>query len=319
MTNNSKRFAMIGAAGYIAPRHMRAIKDLGHELVCAYDPNDSVGIIDSISPESEFFTDFERFYEFALNLQSDDKTKLDYMGICSPNYLHRSHIVTSLHLGCDVICEKPLVPSVEDWHTLKKAEKNTGKKVWNILQLRHHPEIVALKEEVAADISNKIYEIDLTYITSRGKWYLESWKGDQRRSYGVAANIGVHFFDMLHYIFGDLAEYELHYNDDQRCSGYLSYNRARVKWFLSVDSNDLPDDTPEGQKTYRSISYDNKRIEFSRGFTDLHTVSYDNIIIGDGFGLDDAHHSVDLVEKLRKVKCGSADKSRIHSFVQKYL
>lgn len=318
MANDKKRFGLIGAAGYIAPRHMRAIKDLGHELVCAYDTNDSVGIIDSISPQSEFFIDFERFYEYALELQKDKATALDYIGICSPNNLHRAHIVTALNLGVDVICEKPLVPTVADWNVLKAAEKHTGHKVYNILQLRHHDSIINLKEEVAQGDPDKVYDIDLTYITSRGKWYLESWKGDNRRSYGVAANIGIHFFDMLHYIFGELQGYTMHHTDDMRASGYLHYKQARVKWFLSVDKDDLPTNTPEGQTTYRSISYGDNEIEFSGGFTDLHTVSYENIINGNGFGLDDAHHSVELIEKLRSAPMKTDDDNK-HPFVEKYI
>ena len=298
MANNPKRFGLIGAAGYIAPRHMRAMKDLGHELVVAYDVNDSVGIIDSISPQSEFFCDYERFYEHCLMLQSSDETKLDYIVICSPNHLHRSHIVTALNLGCDVICEKPLVPTVDDIEFLRKAEQTTGQKIYTILQLRHHDAIIALKEKVETENCADKYDIDLTYITSRGKWYYESWKGDANKSYGVAANIGIHFFDMLNFVFGDLEKNTLHYMDASRASGYLEFEKARVKWFLSIDGNDLPDDVKGKQPTYRTISYDGQEIEFSQGFTDLHTVSYQNIIDGNGFGLDHALPSIRMVGDL---------------------
>jgi len=298
MVNQSKKFGLIGAAGYIAPRHMRAIKDLGHELSIAYDTNDSVGIIDSISPQSEFYIEFERFYEHCLELQSSPDTKLDYMGICSPNYLHRAHIITALHLGCDVICEKPLVPTMEDIKILKQVEKTTGKKIYTILQLRHHQAIIDLKKEVEQSNSDKKYDVDLTYITSRGKWYHESWKGDLNKSYGVAANIGIHFFDMLNFIFGDLVTNDLHYTDASRAAGYLEFEKARVKWFLSIDANDLPEEVQGKQSTFRSISYDGKEIEFSQGFTDLHTVSYENVVNGQGFGLEQAENAIQMVYDL---------------------
>lgn len=308
------KFGLIGAAGYIAPRHMKAIKELGHELVVAYDVNDSVGIIDSISPQSEFFTDFERFYEFCLDSQ------LDYIGICSPNYLHRSHIITSLHLGCDVICEKPLVPTVKDIEVLQKAEKKTGKKIWNILQLRHHDAIISLQDKINNENRDDKYDVDLTYITSRGKWYHESWKGHINKSYGVAANIGIHFFDMLSLIFGSLEENVLHYQDEYRAAGYLEFEKARVKWFLSINADDLPDSVKGKQTTYRSISYDGTEIEFSQGFTDLHTLSYDNIINGNGFGIEEAKNAVAMVENLNNQKnLNPGDESELHPLVEKFL
>ncbi len=296
-----KKFSIIGAAGYIAPRHMKAIKELGHELTCAYDINDSVGIIDSISPQSEFFTEFERYEHYAHNLNRSSDTALDYVAICSPNYLHLSHIAASLRLGCDVICEKPLVPTLEDLDELTLLEKETGKRVYNILQLRHHQSILALKEKVRNQSIDDKYEVDLTYVTSRGKWYQESWKGDPRKSYGVAMNIGIHFFDMLHFIFGDLEKSVLHYRDDHKASGYLEYENARVKWFLSIDANDLPDSVRGKQPTYRSITVNGDEIEFSGGFMDLHTVSYDEIIKGKGYGIEDARHCIETVASLNKM------------------
>ena len=238
--NAMKYFALIGAAGYIAPRHMKAIKETGNHLAMAYDVNDSVGIIDSISPESEFFTEFERFLESAWQRKRDPYTALDYVSVCSPNHLHHAHIAAGLRLGCNVICEKPLVPTPALLDELEKVEQETGRRVFNILQLRHHPAILELRERVAAMPRDDKYDVELTYITSRGKWYHESWKGDPRKSFGVATNIGVHFFDMLHYVFGDLERNVVHYLDEQRAAGFLEYRKARVRWFLSIDSNDLP-------------------------------------------------------------------------------
>ena len=242
-----KNFALIGAAGYIAPRHMRAIKDTGNHLAVAYDVNDSVGIIDSISPQSEFFTEFERFQEHAQQLRRNPATALDYVAICSPNYLHHPHITAGLRLGADVICEKPLVPTPELLDELELVERETGKRVFNILQLRHHEAILKLRDKVATAPTDTKFDVELTYITSRGKWYMESWKGDPRKSFGVATNIGVHFYDMLHFIFGKLQRNVVHYSAESKAAGYLEYERARVRWFLSIDANDLPDDV-KGKK-----------------------------------------------------------------------
>lgn len=301
MSPRKKNFALIGAAGYIAPRHMHAIKDTGHNLVSAYDINDSVGIIDSISPQSEFFTDFERFYEHAWDLKRSPETALDYISVCSPNHLHRAHIAAGLRLGCDVICEKPLVPTIEDLDALARIEAETGKKVYNILQLRHHPAILDLKAEVEAHKGNEKHEVDLTYITSRGKWYHESWKGDLRKSSGIAMNIGIHFFDMLHFVFGKLEKSVLRHSDNVQATGYLQYERARVSWFLSIDANDLPGHVKGQQPTFRSITCDGKEIEFSKGFTDLHTASYQEILAGRGYGIEDARHCIETASTLGQV------------------
>ena len=254
-----KRFALIGAAGYIAPRHMRAIKELGHELVVAYDVNDSVGILDSISPRSEFFTEFERFEDHAHRIQSSGDP-IDYVAVCSPNYLHEAHISAGLRLGCDVICEKPLVPTVCALERLAELEKQHGRRIFNILQLRHHPAIIRLKDQVAARTTSEKSEVELTYVTSRGKWYLESWKGDPRKSMGLATNIGVHFFDMLAFVFGDLTHSELHFASDTKVCGYLEYEYARVSWMLSIDAADLPLSAATGQSTYRNILCDGHMI-----------------------------------------------------------
>ncbi|MDU9404590.1 UDP-N-acetyl-2-amino-2-deoxy-D-glucuronate oxidase [Pseudomonas sp. zfem004] len=314
-----KRFALIGAAGYIAPRHMRAIKDTGNELVSAYDINDSVGIIDSLSPQSEFFTEFERFNEHAWRLKRDPATALDYVSVCSPNYLHHAHIAAGLRLGCDVICEKPLVPTPEVLDELAQVERETGKRVYNILQLRHHQAILDLKEKVAREQRDGKYDVELTYITSRGKWYMESWKGDPRKSYGVATNIGVHFYDMLHFIFGKLQRNVVHFANDFKAAGYLEYEKARVRWFLSIDANDLPESVKGKKPTYRSITVDGDEMEFSEGFTDLHTTSYQEILAGRGYGIEDARHCVETVNTIRSAKIEAPMDQEGHPFVHALL
>ncbi|EMN4130634.1 MULTISPECIES: Gfo/Idh/MocA family protein [Providencia] len=314
-----KKFALIGAAGYIAPRHMKAIIETNNELSVAYDINDSVGIIDSISPQSEFFTEFERFSDYSYRLQRNAETRLDYVSICTPNYLHLSHITAGLRLGCDVICEKPLVPTSEQLDELALVEKETGKKVYNILQLRHHQAILDLKEKVNNANKAEKYDVELTYITSRGKWYMESWKGDPRKSFGVATNIGVHFFDMLHFIFGKLEKNHLHYADEQKAAGYLEYENARVRWFLSIDANDLPESVKGKQTTYRSITVDNDEIEFSKGFTDLHTISYKEILAGRGYGLEDARHCIETVNTIRDSQPTTAAANEAHPFLSQLI
>jgi UDP-N-acetyl-2-amino-2-deoxyglucuronate dehydrogenase len=294
-----KNFALIGAAGYIAPRHMHAIKDLGHNLSVAYDINDSVGIIDSISPQCEFFTEFERFYVRAFQLKRNSQTALDYLSICSPNYLHHAHISAGLRLGANVICEKPLVPTSALLDDLELLEKETGKRVFNILQLRHHDAILKLREKVAQAPLDKKFDVELTYITSRGKWYFESWKGDQRKASGVATNIGVHFYDMLHFVFGRLQKNVVHYSSEAKAAGYLEYERARVRWFLSIDANDLPQEVKGKKTTFRSIDISGEQLEFSEGFTDLHTISYQEILQGRGYGLSDVRHCIETVEVIR--------------------
>lgn len=310
-----KKFALIGAAGYIAPRHMKAIKETGNEIVCAYDTNDSVGIIDSISPQSEFFTEFERFSDYSYTLKRDKSTALDYVSVCSPNYLHKSHIAAGLRMGCDVICEKPLVPTIAALDELTALEQETGKKVYNILQLRHHQSIIDLKEKIESIPKHGKYDVELTYITSRGKWYMESWKGDPKKSFGVATNIGVHFFDMLHFVFGKLEKNVLHYLTDDKACGFLEYEKARVRWFLSIDANDLPANVKGKQPTFRSITYDGQEFEFSGGFTDLHTVSYKEILAGRGFGIEDARHCVETVDHIRKAKIESPLEKEAHPFL----
>jgi UDP-N-acetyl-2-amino-2-deoxyglucuronate dehydrogenase len=313
-----KNFGLIGAAGYIAPRHMRAIKDTGNNLSVAYDINDSVGIIDSISPQSRFFTEFERFYDYSHQLKRSKSDALDYISICSPNYLHHSHMTAGLRLGCDVICEKPLVPTPDLLDDLQLVERETGKKVFNILQLRHHQAILNLREKVTNAPKDKKFDVELTYITSRGRWYMESWKGDLRKSFGVATNIGVHFYDMLHFVFGGLQINLLHYADEAKAAGYLEYERARVRWFLSIDADDLPDHVKGRQSTFRNIDVSGEKLEFSEGFTDLHTISYQEILAGNGYGLEDARHSVEAVNVIRTSKISPLNDDT-HPYIRKII
>ena len=294
-----KNFALIGAAGYIAPRHLKAIKDTGNNLAVAMDVNDSVGIMDSHFPEAEFFTQFEEFAAYVED-QEFKGNKLDYVAIWSPNYLHTPHMKFALQHGIDVICEKPLVLHTADIDMLAEYERKYGAKVNSILQLRLHDSIIALRDKVAAAPKEKIFDVDLTYLTSRGKWYLKSWKGFDEKSGGVATNIGVHFYDMLHFIFGKIIKSEVHYRDEKTSCGYLEYERARVRWFLSIDANNLPSNAVQGEKlTYRSITIEGEELEFSGGFTELHTRSYENILAGKGYGLEENRTAIETVEKLR--------------------
>jgi UDP-N-acetyl-2-amino-2-deoxyglucuronate dehydrogenase len=299
-----KRFALIGAAGYIAPRHMQAIRDTGNMLAVALDPSDSVGVLDSYFPEAYFFSEFERFDRHVDKLRrARDGSRIEYVAICSPNYLHDAHVRFALRSDADAICEKPLVLNPWNVDGLAEMERETQRRVNTILQLRLHPAIRTLRDAVVAgDKANK-HEVDLTYITSRGRWYLRSWKGDLRRSGGIATNIGVHFFDMLSYVFGCLQESQVHLVSDTRSGGYLEYENARVRWFLSVDAADLPPDAVRsGKRTYRSITVDGRELEFSDGFGDLHTRSYEEILAGRGFGLEDSRASIETVARIRGAK-----------------
>lgn len=294
-----KKFALIGAAGYIAPRHLKAIKETGNDLVVAMDINDSVGIMDGHFPDAEFFTEFEQF-EAYLEDQKLLGKKIDYVAICSPNYLHAPHMKYALKNGIDVICEKPLVVNANDLDMLLHYEKEYGAKVNSILQLRLHPSIIALRNKVQNSPKNKVFDVVLTYMTSRGKWYLKSWKGVDEKSGGVATNIGVHFYDMLHFIFGKVIKNEVHYRDEKTSSGYLEYEKARVRWFLSIDSNYLPENAVQGEKlTYRSILIGDEELEFSGGFTDLHTQSYRKILDGQGYGIEENRAAIETVEIIR--------------------
>jgi len=297
-----KNFALIGAAGYIAPRHMHAMKATGNRLIAAMDPSDSVGVIDSYFPDASFFTEFERFDRHLDKLRRrDESSGADYISICSPNYLHDSHMRFALRAGADAVCEKPLVVNPWNIDGLLEVEQSTGRRVNTILQLRVHPAILDLRERVLAEAAAaRKHEVDLTYITSRGLWYLHSWKGDVKKSGGIATNIGIHFFDMLHFLFGDLQENVVHVSEPTRAAGYLELERARVRWFLSVDVDDVPAaQRLAGQRTYRSITVDGDEIEFSGGFTDLHTRSYELILEGRGFGLEENRAAIETAHTIR--------------------
>ena len=316
-----RNFALIGAAGYIAPRHMKAIKETGNNLLAILDKNDSVGIVDSHFPEADFFVEYERF-DRHIDLLKREGTHIDYVSIASPNYLHDSHIRFSLRHGAHAICEKPLVLNPHNIDALKVVEEETGKQVYNILQLRLHPSIIALKEAVAAEIaenSDKVFDVDLTYLTSRGHWYFTSWKGDETKSGGIATNIGVHFYDMLGWVFGGLIKNEPHLKQMDASAGYLEFKHAKVRWFLSINYDHIPEGVKAtGQRTYRSITVDSKEIEFSGGFTDLHTASYQHILGGDGFGLEEARKSIEIVSEIRNQDV-VLNKSDVHPFVSKVI
>ena len=299
-----KRFALIGAAGYIAPRHLKAIRDTGNVLVAALDKSDSVGVLDSYFPDTDFFTEFERFDRHLEKLKrADEKQAVDYVSICSPNYLHDAHVRFALRIGANAICEKPLVLNPWNIDGLEEIEKESKGKINTILQLRLHPAIIELKKKVDSGDKNKIYDIDLTYITSRGHWYLASWKGDIQKSGGIATNIGIHFFDMLAWIFGDVKKNTVHLSQSKRAAGFLELQKARVRWYLSLERGDLPVKPQPGKPmTYRSITVDGQEVEFSEGFGDLHTESYKKILAGEGFRTKDVMASVKIASAIRNAE-----------------
>lgn len=297
-----KNFGIIGVAGYIAPRHLKAIKETGNRLVVALDKSDSVGIMDSYFPQCSFYTEYERFDRFVEKIKHTED-RLDFVSVCTPNYLHDSHIRFGLRAGADVICEKPLVLNPWNIDALQNMEMETGKKVYNILQLRLHPAIIEWKKMVDEGPRDKVYDVDLTYITSRGLWYYTSWKGDVAKSGGVATNIGVHFYDMLSWIFGEVLENVVHIYEHDRVAGFLRFEKARVRYFLSINAKTLPKEAVEaGKRTYRKMEMDGREIEFSEGFTELHTESYKRIFAGEGFGLDDARSCIKIVHDIRNAR-----------------
>ncbi len=300
MKQTNRQFALIGAGGYIAPRHMRAIKDTGNVLTACLDKNDSVGIIDSYFPDAEFFTEFERFDRHIEKLRRENGQKIDYVSICSPNYLHDAHVRFALRIDADAVCEKPLVLNPWNVDALAEITKETGRNVFTILQLRLHPAIEQLKIKLDQCTNDKKYNIDLAYIAPRGNWYAISWKGDMAKSGGVATNIGIHFFDMLQWIFGETQYCIVHISESKKVAGLLELKKARVRWFLSLDRDDLPikqrETTP---KSFRSITIDGEEIEFSDGFDDLHTKSYERIFEGQGFTMKDALPSIEIVSTIR--------------------
>ena len=294
-----KNFVLIGAAGYIAPRHMKAIKETGNNLVAAYDPYDGIGILDNYFPKASFFTEFERFDRHLEKIKRLG-IKIDYVSICSPNYLHDSHIRYGLRIGADVICEKPIVLNPWNVEALIELEEEYSNSVYTILQLRHHDSILNLKDKIDNGNQDVVHDIDLTYITSRGKWYHNSWKGNIDKSGGIASNIGVHFFDMLQWIFGDLKKLSVDTKTNDTNAGVIFLERANVNWFLSINADNLPNEIlKSGETTYRTLSISGQEIQFSKGFTDLHTVSYEKILNGEGYGLRDAKKSIEIVSKIR--------------------
>ena len=296
-----KNFALTGVAGYIAPRHLQAIHDTGNRLVAAVDIHDSVGILDRYFPQASFFTQFERYDRHAEKLRyAGHPDKIDIVSICSPNYLHDAHIRHALRIGADALCEKPLVLNPWNLDALEEMEREHKKKVYNVLQLRVHPSLIALKEELAQNPSGRRPSVKLSYITSRGTWYHYSWKGDLSKSGGISTNIGIHFFDMLMWFFGSPRQSHVHLREADRMGGFLELEGADVSWYLSLDRNDLPESAQKtGQTTFRSITIDGREIEFSGGFTDLHTRVYEETLAGRGFGLSDARPSIELVHTIR--------------------
>lgn len=294
-----KSFALIGASGFVASRHMKAIHDTENELVAAYDPNDSVGVLDQYFPNTSFFTDFERFDRLVDKLKRKEK-KIDYLSICSPNHFHDSHIRFGLRNSADVICEKPVVLNPWNIDALLDIEKESDHRIYSILQLRLHPSIIALKKRIENGPKDKIYDVDLSYLTSRGNWYYASWKGDIQKSGGIATNIGVHFFDMLSWVFGEVRRNDVHLHTHDRASGYLEFDKARVRWFLSINEMTLPQKVLKKKlRTYRSITIDGQELEFSDGFTDLHTASYQQILEGRGYRISETRQSIDIVHDIR--------------------
>ncbi len=311
----TKNFALTGIAGYIAPRHLKAIKDTGNNLIAAVDPHDSVGILDQYFPETSFFTEFERFDRHLEKLRRESPNdKLDYLSICSPNHLHDAHIRLGLRLGADVICEKPLVLNPWNLDILENLQNEFKQKIYTVLQLRVHPALIELKNKIDADKSGKKKEVILTYITSRGNWYNFSWKGDVRKSGGVATNIGIHFFDLLMWFFGKPVHSEVYINQEDKMGGFIELPNANVKWFLSIDGKDLPKSAIDAnQRTYRSILIDNQEVEFTQGFTDLHTLIYQNVLDGNGFGIEHARPSIELVHSIRNAKVlAKIEKEKLH-------
>jgi UDP-N-acetyl-2-amino-2-deoxyglucuronate dehydrogenase len=313
-----KNFALLGASGYIAPKHLKAIRETNNNLIAALDKFDSVGVMDSYFPNADFFVEFERFDRHLEKLKRSQDINLDYVSICTPNYLHDAHIRMALRSGADAICEKPIVLNPWNIDALAAIEKESQGKINTILQLRLHDSIMQLKNKVALANKKGKYDIDLTYITSRGKWYDVSWKGDESKSGGIATNIGVHFYDMLSWIFGDVQENSVHLRDKNKAAGYLEFENARVRWFLSIDENDLPKEIKEkNQRTFRSITIDNEALEFSAGFTELHTKSYKKILLNEGFGLEEVRSSIEIVHDIRNK--GINNLGHKHPFLNKNI
>jgi len=308
----TKNFAIIGVAGFIAPRHLKAIRDTGNQLVAAIDPHDSVGVLDQYSFDVRYFSEIERFDRHLEKLRrGPEEKRVHYVSICSPNYLHDAHCRLALRVGANAICEKPLTINPWNLDALQEFECDLGARIFTILQLRLHPKLLKLREQILQGSNSHQHEVCLSYITARGSWYHNSWKGSLEKSGGVATNIGIHFFDLLLWLFGDVGECRIHLSDSRRMAGFLELQRARVRWFLSVDAADLPFETqPGGRSTYRSITIDGEEIEFTDGFTDLHTRVYEKTLSGEGFGIEEARPAIELGHLIRTTPVSSNDEKR---------
>ncbi len=312
-----KQFAMVGVAGFVAPRHLKAIRDTGSTLAAALDPHDSVGLLDSYFPEAKFFASFERFERYLQKLRFQDvEPQIDYVSICSPNYLHDTHMRLALHAGAHAICEKPLVINTWNLESLAELEAKTGKRVNTVLQLRLHPVLIDLQAKLAGETPREKYDVVLTYITRRGQWYHTSWKGDEEKSGGLAMNIGIHFFDLLIWLFGQPEASDVHLAQPDKMAGVLELERARVRWYLSVDVNDLPESSrAAGKFALRSLTMNGQEIEFSEGFGDLHTRIYERVLAGQGFGIEDARPSIELVYGIRHADL-AVNPSQVHPMLK---
>ncbi len=311
-----RNFALTGAAGYVAPRHFKAIKDTGHRLVAAVDPHDAVGVLDRFGFDVRFFTEFERFDRHLEKLRRGPEIdRVHYVSICSPNYLHDAHIRVALRIGADAICEKPLVINPWNLDALRELEQETGQRVNTVLQLRLHPELRALRDRLRLQRSSAPHEVCLTYVSARGRWYDVSWKGSDERSGGIVTNIGIHLFDLMLWLFGPVVDSEVHLREQRRMSGYVELERARVRWFLSTEAPDLPFPPQPGVRTtFRSITVDGQEIEFSEGFADLHTRVYEEVLAGRGFGIDESRPAIDLTHQIRQATA-EPQSARLHPFL----
>lgn len=314
-----RNFGLVGAAGFVAPRHMKAIKDTGNRLIAATDPHDNVGVLDGYFPEVRFFTEIERFDRHLEKLRrKGDDQRMHYLSVCSPNYLHDSHVRLALRLGADAICEKPLVINPWNLDELAELEHETGRRIYTVLQLRHHPALQAVRARLLASPPKKPLEVVLTYMSRRGAWYHVSWKGSAEKSGGLAMNLGVHFFDLLTWLFGPMSSSAVHLAQPSRMAGALTLERANVRWFLSVDGDDLPKVARDaGKSAWRSLTIDGDEVEFSDGFGDLHTRVYERVLAGEGLGLTEARPSIELLQKIRAASVETAPAGQVHPFLER--
>ena len=310
-----KNFALVGAAGYVARRHMESIKNIHGNLAVAYDLSDSVGIIDSFFNKTQFYNTFEGFCDAICSMKEKKATQIDFCSICSPNYMHYLHAAAGLRMGCDVICEKPLVPKLAQLHKLMELERENGRKVFGILQLRYHPSVIALKNRVLNSRKDTKFDVTVTYVTARGNWYLKSWKSDPEKGFGLVANIGIHLFDLLHFIFGELKSNVVHFRERTRASGYLEFERARVRWFLSIQAEDVPIKDGVQSKVFREIDVSGDLLDLSGGFLDLHQKCYEEILVGRGLGLPELLNGISTVQKIQETSLSRPFSNEPHPFM----